>query len=121
MLFFIDKFFLVWYYIGVIKEEMIMKYKLTREDERKLFEAYDVLDRICNGYHIPLKYKDVLEIVEQQLAEKDKEIEELKYKIELLKQALEMAVRDKSNPLLPYRWYDLVKEVSNETNSETKE
>lgn len=26
-----------------------MKKEISREDERKLYEAYEVLDRICNG------------------------------------------------------------------------
>lgn len=65
--------------------------------------------------------KEDIEKLQQQLADKDKEIEELKYKIELLREALKIFIRDKSNPLAPYHWYDLVKEVSNETNNKTKE
>ena len=57
---------------------------------------------------------------EDKLAEIDKEIELLKYKIELLKEGIKYLLRDKSNPLSPYEWYDSVKEASNETNSKTK-
>ena len=66
-------------------------------------------------------YVYMINNLENQIADKDKEIEELKYKITLLEQALEMVMRDKSNPLSPYKWCCDLKEVSNETNNKIEE
>lgn len=63
LLFLIDKFFLVWYYIGVIKEEMIMK--ILNEKEIKFLEVAvrdykDAIDYFIKCYSTCIKTIDFI-------------------------------------------------------------
>lgn len=58
-------------------------------------------------------YINYIDELKQQLEDKDKEIEELKYKIDLLQFLLDIIELDKLNPLSPYKWDKLSKEDKN--------
>ena len=81
---------------------------------KKLAKEKIAIVTLSSGRRQPHKletaYLNYIDELRQQLVDKDKEIDDLKYKIELLQSLLDIIELDKLNPLSPYKWDKLSKE-----------